>query len=68
MDQVVADRMSPVLAWVFGGICLVKQMPSPLPEANAIGVVDCVFWIYVVVDGSVRVAFIPFSHFVHPLQ
>ena len=55
MDQVVADGVAPVDARVFGRVALIEEVPSALPEAESVGVVQVVLGIDVVVEGSMGV-------------
>ena len=68
MDEVVADGVSPVHPWVLRRVALVEEVPSTLPETEAVGVVQRVFRVDVVVDRPVRIAFLRLSRRDHPLQ
>ena len=48
--------MAPVLAPVLFRIGLVEQMPVPVPEAQAVGIVQAPFRVDIVEDGPVPVA------------
>ena len=68
MDEVIADGVSPVLPGVLRRVALVEEVPSTLPETEAVGVVQRVFRVDVVVRRPVRIAFLRLSRRDHPLQ
>ena len=55
MDEVSADRVSPMRARVGRRKCLIEEMPLALPEAEAVGVVQIAFGADKVIEGAIGV-------------
>jgi len=55
VDQIVADGVSPVLATVFGRIPLIEQVPTALPEAESVRIVQGAFRANEMIDRPVRI-------------
>ena len=68
VNEIIAYGVSPVLPGVIRRIALVEQVPATLPETEAVGVVQRVFGVDVVVHRPMWVAFLRFSRRDHPLK
>ena len=66
MDEIIANRMTPMLTCILRRIRLIEEMPFALPETESVGIVEHRFGIYVMVDGTVRIACIPFARLDQP--
>ena len=65
-DEVVADGVPPVGPGVFRRVALVEEVPASLPEAEPVGVVQCVLGTDEVVQRAVGVALHRLSGCGHP--